>query len=177
MQEQEKHERFLYRIAQSDARPQAPEGLFISGSRETRVFDAYRATTPAVLRRQADNCCQKHPGDPTISIIVSFTKNLDIQVAVNATHPCGLNHVAVFIADQTLLQDPLGNIVRSYTAKLVDGEFIDASANSTVGRPFNQDFKLQTPNGLIDESFFVAAVAISTCGTEAGTHDGPFLIV
>jgi hypothetical protein len=178
METQDQTRRFLYRIPPHDAPPDLPDGVFLVGSHDVRVFEAYRPVSviPTALLRGGDDCCKKHPERPTVSLTVEFD-GLSIKATVNASHPCGIKHITAFVADKKLeLMPPFSTPVEVYPGKFVNGHFIDDSADNNAAGPATRTFTLPAGD-LIDELFYVAAVATSTCDTTAGDNKGGWILV
>lgn len=168
----------LYEIAAGARPPSLPEGAVLGRGRITHLYDAYRPPRPAVLAalRRKNDCCKKHPGDPTVSLDITWTPTLDAKVTIHASHPCGIEHVTVYIAEKHVeLMQPGDVPVESYDGKLVHGHHIDKSADINAGGPVTKEFTLPTGE-LTGDVFYVAGTATSACKTSAGAHRGAYLI-
>jgi hypothetical protein len=123
-------------------------------------------------------CCKKHPEDPQVTLFVEFD-NGSIVTRVKASHACGIKRISVWIADkETSVMQPGDVKVDSYLPKLIGGGSVDTSVDvtSTSGRPVEKTLRLPA-NVPVDETFYVAATAVSVCDTQAGDNEGPYVLV
>jgi hypothetical protein len=159
--------------------PAAPEGFVIGGVRQVLVYQAYRPLDSGVrLRGETTAPCCETWGDtePTISVTTEYGIGLTIKVTVKADHPCGIKKVAVYLAAKETKEMPPGVPVDSYLPIFVNDHYIEDSANVQPPGPADKTFTLKIGE-LIDEVFYAVGSAVSTCGSEANGHAGPFLLV
>jgi hypothetical protein len=151
--------------------------MILGRPRLALLYSAYRPPRLASDFLLDDDCCEKHPEEPTVSLDVEWLANFKVKVTIHASHPCGIKHVTVFIAEKHVKLMQPGDIeVESYDGKMVNGHHIDDSAEINEAGPIVKSFTLPVGE-LGDDAFYIAGTATSACKTTGGDHKGGYVIV